>query len=882
MTDNFAAVLPLEKVARVPAPGDNAAIAIHTLPGGARILLRHLVFEVSHTVLEGHRFAVQRIEKGQPLLSWGLPFGLTLRPIEPGEYLCNERILRVLDERRVDFPRPVAPNFSNFALPFKLNEANFQPADQVAPHQEKRFFRGFRRCEKRGAGTRNHILLLGTNSRTAAFVRELALRFKGIAGQFANIDGVVPVGHTEGGGSDRPHNFELTLRTLAGFMVNANVAAVLAVDSGGAVLSNTALKDYLEQHDYQAPDVLHEFFTVTGNYKSSLAEAERIVRGWLADVNKIQREDVSVEHLKLGLQCGGSDAFSGISGNPLVGMLSRETVAYGGSANLAETDELIGAESYVLEKVRDLATAKAFLEKLERFQNWAAWHGHSAEGNPSGGNLYRGLYNISIKSIGAARKKDPATRLDYVIDFADRMSAPGFYFMDSPGNDLESIAGQVAAGCNMILFATGNGSITNFPFVPTIKIMTTTSRFELVRNEMDFNAGRYLEGEPLETLGAEAFELLLRIASGERSAGERAGHSQVQLWREWRQDGKSPPPQKPAISGKPVRLALENRYTALDSNLEAKLFSQKDESDQIALILPTSLCSGQIASMVADRLNERIASGEFQSRRAVALPHTEGCGNSAGDSETLFMRTMAGYLAHPLVSKALLLEHGCEKTHNDAFRSILRDMRIPESQYGWASVQLDGGIERVIRKVLKWFEARGSEPHVDQPIGVAFIGSQIPDHMRQTLELLGDSVLRHGGAVIIPHESELWPDVDRLPVSLDYGQRYTSAGLHTMFCPTPDAAEIVTGVGSTGVRWIIGYRDDALLLGNPIVPTLQLTSRENNDADLFVSPELNPAAIANNILGLISEIQQEKKAPRSRELKNIAFQITRGYTGISL
>jgi altronate dehydratase len=116
------------------------------------------------------------------------------------------------------------------------------------------------------------------------------------------------------------------------------------------------------------------------------------------------------------------------------------------------------------------------------------WHGHSAEGNPSGGNKFRGLYNIALKSIGAARKKDPEVQLDYVIDYSERMTAPGFYFMDSPGNDLESIAGQVASGCNMIFFTTGNGSITNFPFVPTVKFVTTTGRWNLLHDDMDVNA----------------------------------------------------------------------------------------------------------------------------------------------------------------------------------------------------------------------------------------------------------------------------------------------------------------------------------------------------------------------------------------------------------
>ena len=153
------------------------------------------------------------------------------------------------------------------------------------------------------------------------------------------------------------------------------------------------------------------------------------------------------------------------------------------------------------------------------------------ESNPSGGNKLRGLYNITLKSLGAVHKKDPRTRIDHVIDYAQPLSAPGFYFMDSPGNDLEGIAGQVGAGCNLFLFVTGNGSITNFPFVPTLKITTTTRRHQLLVHEMDINAGRYLDGEPMEALAAEALDLVIATASGQRSRGEHAGHSQVSLWR---------------------------------------------------------------------------------------------------------------------------------------------------------------------------------------------------------------------------------------------------------------------------------------------------------------------------------------------------------------
>ncbi len=239
-------------------------------------------------------------------------------------------------------------------------------------------------------------------------------------------------------------------------------------------MTNAILHDFMAEQNYPLADRPHHFMSVSGDFEADLDSAAQVVRGWLEPVNAVQRVELPLSELKIALQCGGSDAFSGVSGNPLAAWVAREIIRYGGSANLAETDELVSAEAYVLDKVRDVETAQAFLATVERFKTWAGWHGHTVTGNPSGGNLLRGLYNIYLKSLGAAAKRHPAQRLDYVIDYGQPMTAPGYYFMDSPGNDLESIAGQVASGCNMIFFVTGNGSITNFPFVPTIKIMTTS------------------------------------------------------------------------------------------------------------------------------------------------------------------------------------------------------------------------------------------------------------------------------------------------------------------------------------------------------------------------------------------------------------------------
>src|SRR5438270_5827219 len=509
----MSAAVPFEQVGRLPAPGDNVAIAVRRLDAGTVIQHGGSRFTLPVTVLEGHRFAVTAIAVNQALLSWGLPFAFASRDIAPGEYVCNDKILKVLHQRRVDFPIPADPNFRDYYVPFKLDESKFRPGHQVERYPNAGTFTGFARPGGRGVGTRNYIAILGTSSRTASYTRALADRFKQIPREYSNIDGIVAIAHTEAASESKPNNIDFTLRTLAGFMVHPNIAAVLAVDLGIEFVNNARLREFMLSNGYALDHVLHRFWTMHGNFLPALDEGEKIVRSWLDPANQFKRTAQPLEHLRVGLQCGGSDAFSGVSGNPLVGLVTKELVRHGGSANLAETDEFIGAEPYILANIKDLPTARAFLNTIAGFQERAGWHGSTGEGNPSGGNNFRGLYNIALKSIGAARKKDPDVCVDYVIEYAQPMRAPGFYFMDSPGNDLESIAGQVGAGCNLILFTTGNGSITNFPFVPTIKVMTNTLRFKLLQHEMDFNAGRYQDGASMEELGHEAFELTLGIAS---------------------------------------------------------------------------------------------------------------------------------------------------------------------------------------------------------------------------------------------------------------------------------------------------------------------------------------------------------------------------------
>ena len=914
MTFNF------DEVARLPSPTDNVAIAARTIEAGSEINIEDERSILSHTVLEGHRFAVETIREGDSLRSWGLTFGISTAEISPGDYICNAGILDALALRNLQFELPAHPNFRDEIVPYVLDEDAFQPGIQVPRYDHQRFFGGYRRGGNRGVGTRNYIVVMGTTSRTSSIAKALADRFKGAETHYENVDGVAAVGHTEGGEDIKPNNLEVLLRTLAGFIVHPNVGAVLMLDYGTEAVTNKMLEGYIAHHGYPIHDVRHKFLTLQSSFNASLDKGEAIINGWLEEMNAADERIVQpASNLKVALQCGGSDAFSGISGNPLAAYVAKEIIRYGGCANLAETDELIGAEAYVLRSVKDLKTAIKFLGAIERFKERARWHGHTVEANPSGGNKFRGLYNIVIKSIGAAMKRHPDVRLDEVIAYGERMLESGYYFMDSPGNDLESIAGQVASGANLIFFVTGNGSITNFPFVPTIKVVTTTGRYGLLINEMDVNAGEFLDGLPMEALGQKMFDLTLRIAGGEQSVGEKAGHSQVSIWRNWRQARSTNldavlPNESP--DGKPLSIRTTRQPISPSNRLEdaaakhpkfnAIQTNDGYRSDQIGLVLPTSLCSGQIADMIANRLNQgRIGESHGISRFA-ALPHTEGCGVSGGNSEDIYARTLIGHLIHPIVALGVLLEHGCEKTHNDYIADALAKNGIPIDQFGWASVQLDGGIDAAIQKVENWFgsrlESMGAPHYTDVGLehlclGLMSIGKITDDAMQSFVNLI-QTVVGAGGTVVVPANAtgivshvylKRVLGVQNFTPTLAYGQSVTKPGFHIMDTPTGHAVETITGLGGTGVDVMFAHVVGHPLQSHRMIPLIQATTDETtrllyqDDLDLAPGDGMwTPEKFAVQMLEVILEVASRRYTPKLYGRGNTDFQFTRGLLGISM
>ncbi len=890
-----------DEIARLPMPDDNVAIAIVNLSMGTRILRGEDEYTLSHTLLEGHRFSIATIESGGYLLSWGLPFGVATRDISPGEYVCNTGIIEALSLRHLDFDLPGSPNFEDRIVPFNVDETTFRPGEQVAPTETPRFFKGFRRV-RRGVGTRNVILLLGTSSRTGGFVKLLEQRLNRVPERYPNIDGIVAIAHTEGGEADRPNNYEYVLRTLSGFCVHPNVGAMLAVDYGTESITNEDLSAYMDREGYAIDSLPHAFHRLDQGLTESLDQTSVIVESWLDEVNATARTQEPVAELKIALQCGGSDAFSGVSGNPLASWVAREVIRNGGAANLAETDELIGAEAYVLQNVRDIETARQFVRKVEAYKELAAWHGTTAEGNPSGGNKYRGLYNIVLKSIGAAMKRHPDVRLDAVIDYGQPMIDPGYYFMDSPGNDLESIAGQIASGCNLVFFVTGNGSITNFPFVPTLKIITTTGRYELLSDEMDVNAGAYLDGQSMDEVGSTFFDQTLRVASGELSKGEVADHSQISLWRNWRQtdvrnlqsiEAIPSPTDEPLVIAAPAP-ALTHRYDARTGA------DGEPASDAIGLLLPTSLCSGQIAQKCADTLNQKQIGIPTSLSRYAALVHTEGCGVAGEENERIFTRAMLNYLIHPSVRYAFIMEHGCEKTHNDFIQHHLESNGLHLEQFGWASIQMDGGIDNVLQMAEAWFTARigqeessttTSEPLSRLRIGIASEGT-VTERSGGCVGELTNRLISDGGTVIIPAGDGLWASDAYLQSTvgsydgrstLAHGGRPKVAGLHAMENPTSHWVETLTGLAAAGTDIILALPGDHSLQGHPLVPVLQIaddrvTAVYRADVDLALDACVGVEQLAQ----LIADAASGRCTTKMGMLGNTDFQFTRGLLGVSM
>lgn len=501
--------MTLNKLLRLH-PSDNVGVAIQRLePGGP---LTHPGGSVlpRTAVPAGHKIALQPISAGAAVLKYGEPIGLATAQIEPGDHVHSHNLT---DEHTVI-------------------TAITQTSPPAAPAPRRESFEGYVRGNG-GIGTRNYVAIVSTVNCSASVSRMVAAKFDAERMQrWPHVDGVIAFVHEAGCAMAFDGlKHQMLSRTLAGMTRHPNVANTLLIGLGCE--QNTV--GYMSERHRVVPlyDVQGNALTDDGGTpvltmqdeggtRRTIEKAERLVEDLLDRANECRRQVVDASHLTVGLECGGSDGYSGITANPAVGAAADRIVAAGGAAVLSETSEIYGAEHLLVRRSRSPAVAEKLIERIEWWKQYVAMYGQTLDNNPSVGNKAGGLTTITEKSLGAVSKSG-TTALEAVYEYAEPIAAKGFSVMDTPGFDPASVTGKVAGGANVILFTTGRGSCFGCKPTPSIKIATNTPLFERLDEDMDLNAGPILTGVDVQEIGEQIFQAVLRVASGEKTKSECLG-----------------------------------------------------------------------------------------------------------------------------------------------------------------------------------------------------------------------------------------------------------------------------------------------------------------------------------------------------------------------
>ena len=480
-------------------PADNVVTATRTLEIGTA------VDDVVTTAIipRNHKLASREIKAGEAVRKYAQVIGYATEVIVAGGHVHTHNV-----------------EFRNTEEDYEIS-TDLRPAVPVAEAARDSFM-GYRR-ENGRVGTRNYIGILTSVNCSATAARMIASAFgPEEMARYPNVDGVVAFVHGTGCGmAGQGEGFEALQRVMWGYARNPNHGGVLMVGLGCEM---NQIDWLLEAYGLKQGPLFK-----TMNIQDSMGLAKTVetgiamVREMLPEVNRATRESCPASELMVALQCGGSDALSGVTANPALGYACDLLVAQGGTGVLAETPEIYGAEHLLIRRAIDNATGKRLIGLIDWWQDYTARNHGSMDNNPSPGNKKGGLTTILEKSLGAA-SKGGTTPLTGVFKYAEPVTARGFTFMDSPGYDPASVTGQIASGCNLVTFTTGRGSAFGSKPSPCIKIATNTEMYERLMSDMDINAGAMLtEGQSLEEKGREIYDMLLTVASGNPSKSEVQG-----------------------------------------------------------------------------------------------------------------------------------------------------------------------------------------------------------------------------------------------------------------------------------------------------------------------------------------------------------------------
>ena len=479
---------------------DDVAVALEDLAASTELPGVGLLTRTP--IPRGHKAALRSIGEGEPVRKYGQIIGFASRAIAAGEHV------HVHNLAYGDFDRDYA--FGAEAV-----------ATQFVPDGERATFDGYRRAG--GVGTRNFIGVLASVNCSNSVARQISDAFgPAVLEGYTNVDGVVALPHATGCcipfEGDTHSNL---VRTLAGYMQHPNFAGVLIVGLGCEVAQVDRI---LEVHGLETGDRLRKLVIQdNGGTASTVAAGIAHVKEMLPLADTARRTACPASDLIVGLECGGSDAYSGITANPALGAAVDLLVRHGGTGILGETPEIYGAEHLLTRRAASRAVGEKLVELIHWWERHTAANGARLDNNPTPGNKKGGLTTILEKSLGAAAKGGSTMLMD-VYRYAEPVTAKGFVFMDTPGYDPASITGMVAGGANLVCFTTGRGSVYGGKPVPSIKLATNTPMYQRMSGDMDINCGTIADGgDSTAEMGEKIFRMMLDTASGRRTQSERLG-----------------------------------------------------------------------------------------------------------------------------------------------------------------------------------------------------------------------------------------------------------------------------------------------------------------------------------------------------------------------
>jgi len=485
---------------------DDVVIARRQLVGGTRIESEGIV--VSGLVPPGHKLATRRIEAGAPVRRYDQIIGTATQAIAPGQHVHTHNLAFAAFERTHEAASAARP---------------------TAYVDVPATFEGIVRADGRVA-TRNYVGILTSVNCSATVARAIADHFRRDTNpkaldRYPNVDGVVALTHGAGcATASDGEPLQVLRRTLGGYARHPNFASVLVVGLG---CETNQIGGMLEQESLETGARLHAFnIQETGGTRKTVAHGIELVEWLLEEANQVVRQPVPASHIIVGLQCGGSDGYSGISANPALGAAVDRLVRHGGTAILSETPEIYGGEHLLTRR----AVSKEVADKLVARIRW--WERHcerndaAMDNNPSAGNKAGGLTTILEKSLGAIAKSGTTNLVD-VFEYAQPVTAKGLVFMDTPGYDPVSATGQVAGGANLICFTTGRGSAYGCAPSPSLKLSTNTALWKKQEDDIDIDCGGIIEsGITVDAMGERIFRLMLETASGRKTKSEVHGYGQ--------------------------------------------------------------------------------------------------------------------------------------------------------------------------------------------------------------------------------------------------------------------------------------------------------------------------------------------------------------------